>query len=157
MSPKCSAAKSLIFLIAFIVLTLTGCETTASTKAQWAKPPANWVLVGGGDSQGGYVFYADPATITRTGDVVKMWSMYDYKAAQVSRAARAEYLSLVGQNEYDCKNEKERRLYFRYHSGHVGDGALVFSTAGLVPPDQWDAFSPRSAAASLWKIACGAK
>ena len=157
MSPKYSVSKSPIFLTAFIVFLLSGCETMTYTKEQWAKAPANWVLVGGGDSQGGYVFYADPATITRTGDVVKMWSMYDYKAAQVSRATRVEYLSLTGQNEYDCKNEKERRLYFRYHSGHVAGGAIVFTTAGLVPPDQWDALSPRSAAASLWKIACGIK
>jgi hypothetical protein len=157
MSPNRSAAKSPIFLTAFIVFLLSGNETTTYAQEPGTKVPANWILVGGGDSQGGYVFYADPATITRAGDVVKMWFMYDYKTAQVSRAARAEYFSLTGQNEYDCKNEKERRLLFQYHSGHVAGGAIVFTTAGLVPPDQWDALSPRSAAASLWKIACGIK
>jgi hypothetical protein len=155
MSLKHYVAKSRLILIAYIAFLLPGCETTTHPKEQWAKAPANWVLVGGGDSQGGYAFYADPATITRTGDVAKMWSMYDYKVSQVSRATRVEYLSLTGQNEYDCKSERERRLYFRYHSGHVAGGVIVFTTAGVTPLEQWDALSPGSAAAFLWKIACG--
>ena len=157
MSLRYRVLQSTILLVAFIVSLLSGCETMAYAKEQWAKPPTNWALVGGGESQGSYVFYADPATISRTGDVVKMWSMYDYKVAQFSRFARVEYLSLTGQNEYDCKGKKERRLYFRYHSGHVAGGVTVFTTDGIAPPDQWDSLDPRSAAESLWKIACGIK
>jgi TPR repeat protein len=119
------------------------------------RAPLNWVLTGGGDSEGGYAFFADPATISRIGDVVKMWSMYDYKVAQGSKLTGNAYLSLRARNEYDCKDRKERRLYFSLHARQMARGGIVSTTAGSASPDHWDPVSPGSTAEYLWKIACG--
>jgi len=133
-------------------------EQIAQAQQRASAPPKwlpNWVLVGGGDSPAGFIFYADPTTISRAVDVVKMWSLYDYKAKQVSKSTGKPFQSVKGQNEYDCKNVKERRLYYAHHSARLGGGDVVFSTADLAPSDQWDPISPRTTAEQLWKIACG--
>jgi hypothetical protein len=40
---------------------------------------AEWVWISFTKSEGGYDVYADPDTIRRKGDLVKMWVLYDYK------------------------------------------------------------------------------
>jgi len=112
---------------------------------------AEWVLYGHNDKFG---VYTDPATMRRSGDRVKMWNMFGFNIAQVAAAGMA-YLSAKTLNEYDCKDERSRSLFFSWHSGRMGDGSIVYFHDG--PPSNWRAISPSSVDETLWKIACGKK
>ena len=52
-------------------------------------------MVASSQSQGGYSVYVDPATIRRQGDLVKVWSLFDYKTIQAA-AGGAEGMFNLG-------------------------------------------------------------
>lgn len=106
---------------------------------------AEWVKVGGGD---GDFVYADPTTIRKNGDNVKMWSLSDYKTPQ----GRKSYMSSKTQDEYDCKEEQSRDLAFSMFSGNMGEGETVFTGPGAL---RWVPVAPGSVAKVLWNFACG--
>ncbi|MDO8437127.1 MAG: tetratricopeptide repeat protein [Nitrosomonadaceae bacterium] len=105
-----------------------------------------WVLV---SFDGTFTIYADPATIRKTGNRVKMWDLLDYNMAD--KISGKPYMSIRGQSEYDCKEEKIRSLYATYHSENMARGEVI-STG--TKPSNWEPVAPGSMAAALWKIAC---
>lgn len=105
-----------------------------------------WVLV---SFDGTFTIYADPATIRKTGNRVKMWDLLDYNMAD--KISGKPYMSIRGQSEYDCKEEKIRSLYATYHSENMARGEVV-STG--TKPSNWEPVAPGSMAAALWKMAC---
>jgi hypothetical protein len=66
---------------------------------------ARWVAIGSSDD---ITFYADPATIKRTGTIVQIVTLFDSKTAR--EGAAKPYRSARGQQEYDCEKVRERRL-----------------------------------------------
>jgi len=114
---------------------------------------AEWVKVGNTSAKGGVEIYVDPATIRRSGNMVKMWAMYDFKTEQVDRGER--YLSSKSQDEYDCKGEQWRRIYFTWHSEKMTRGDVVYSYDGIA--SNWEPVSPGSVNERIWKLACGKK
>ena len=113
---------------------------------------AAWVRVGGSDYSNSYV---DPATIRRTGDMVKMWSLLTYGAVQTSSSSGKQYMSSKLQWEYDCKNEQERRLYLSLYSGQMARWNVVHIESD--PNSKWQPVPPGSADETLWKFACRKK
>ncbi len=113
---------------------------------------AAWVKIGSVSSSGGYDVYVDRTTIRRSGNMVKMRHMFDYKTVQTVAGER--YLSATGQNEYDCKHERSRLLYFTWHSGNMGKRDVV--TTGN-RPSEWTPVPPGSVGEVKWKVACGKK
>ena len=111
---------------------------------------AEWVNHGDSEAKGGFDIYVDPATIRRSGNMAKMWVMYNFKAVQVTAGDR--HLSLKTQAEYDCKDEQVRVLFFTAHSGHMGWGNIVHSSR---TPGKWLPVPPDSVYADNWKLACG--
>ena len=72
---------------------------------------AEWVEVGHANQQGVYInVYADPATIRKSGNTVKMWSVYDYLEAK-NNPNLPTFRSIKRQEEYDCKEEKKKMSY----------------------------------------------
>lgn len=112
---------------------------------------AEWVKIGSSPSLGGYDHYVDPATIRKSGDIVKMWGMYDFKTTRVVSDVR--YLSEKLQIEHDCKNERSQLLFFSMHAGNMGNGDPVYYTKSV--PDNWTPISPGSVDETQWKFACG--
>ena len=110
---------------------------------------AAWIQVSGNDV---VIIYADRATIRKSGNSVKMWVMDDFKDSRVSSTGK-QYLSSKSLNEYDCKNEQRRTLFFTWHSGQMGNGNIVYSDDGVA--SNWRPVAPGSAGATLWGIACG--
>lgn len=94
--------------------------------------------------------YADPATIRRVGNKVKMWSLIDYKTSQTN--AGEQYRSKKNQYEYDCKEEQFRLLFASDHSGNMGGGEVVMI---LHTPSEWIPVPPGSIGEELLKLACG--
>ena len=109
---------------------------------------AEWVSIGA-DNQRGRTVYADPDTIRPKGDVVKMWSLNDYKTIQTGPSA--SYLSYKVQSEYDCAEERIRKLAATFFSGNMGSGDVVsvHSKEG-----KWQPVEPGSLGQSEWEVAC---
>jgi hypothetical protein len=124
-------------LLAVLLLTAT---------SAWAE----WVQVSSSPASGGFDIYVDPSTIRRSGDTVKMWRLFDYKTTRTE--GRYRYLSATAQIELDCKDERERILYFTIYSGQMGTGDVIESISnsrGELAP-----VSPGSVGEILWKVAC---
>ena len=109
---------------------------------------AEWVLIGA-TNQRGRTLYADPDTIQSTGDVVKMWSLNDYKTIQTGKSA--SYLSYKVQSEYDCAEERIRNLATMFFSGNMGGGDVVYGHSNEA---KWQPVKPGSFGQSEWEIAC---
>jgi hypothetical protein len=96
--------------------------------------------------------YADPDSIRRKGNLVKMWSLVDYKTIQTYSGGAV--LSAKGQSEYDCEEERTRVLGGITFSGIMGRGAVVASHS---EKEQWVPVAPGSIGQLMWKLACGKK
>lgn len=113
---------------------------------------AEWVRVGGNNNVG---VYADPASISKKGNIATMTSLLNFTRAQTDRSiGKRPYLSQKDTREYDCINERHRLLRFSLRSQFMFAGELVRSNAD---DGEWHAVEPGSLGAALWKFACGKK
>lgn len=115
---------------------------------------AEWVLYGfSNGSKKGIIItvYADPATLIKSGNTVKMWSIFDYNKAQKDPNSPS-FMSVKRQEEYDCKEEKKRLLYADFHSENMGKGDIVFNEYAT---SKWTRLVPKSISQSLGEVACG--
>jgi len=111
---------------------------------------AEWVAIGSTDD--GMTAYADPDTIRRKEEMVKMWILFDFKTTQT--VAGHLMLSIKGQEEYDCDGKRRRVLTFLEFSGNMGGGQEVNSTSG---EGTWVPVVPEGVVQMLWTFACGKK
>jgi len=110
---------------------------------------AEWVKVSDGSL--GSSTYANPATVHRSGKIVDMLDMTDFKSAQTFNGIA--YLSLTAQSQYDCKEELTRELSEDAYSGNMGTGKSVLNYGVR----EWHPVSSHNASESLLKFACGKK
>lgn len=108
-----------------------------------------WVKVGSDESD---ATYANPSSIRRNGSMVKMWDIVDYKKARSINKSFKPYKSTMGQSEYDCQNERLRRISSSLRSKHMAKGDVVFSND---ESGEWIALPPDSRGKRLWAVACG--
>ncbi|MBU6482081.1 MAG: hypothetical protein KGS09_16215 [Nitrospirae bacterium] len=94
--------------------------------------------------------YADPDTIRRKGDLVKMWTLHDFKTIQTSPSS--SYLSTKVQRQFDCTKQRTRLLAFTEFSGNMGTGTVAFSDSP--DEDSWIPVEPGSINHALWEVAC---
>ena len=112
---------------------------------------AEWVEVSG-SKMAGVIAYADPDTIRRKDNLVKMWSLFDLRTTQTGKAN--SYLSIKAQQAYDCAQDRSRALAYTKFSDHMGQGAEVYSVS---VEHTWTPIAPMSVGRELWKVACGKK
>jgi hypothetical protein len=109
-----------------------------------------WAVVDKDDT--GATTYANPATIRREGDMVKMWSMIDYPSAQINLRSH-RYFSQKQLAEYDCQSQRMRIHMLGDYFGPLGRGGLASTTAR---PEEWKPItSAGSISETLFKYACG--
>lgn len=111
---------------------------------------AAWVDVGATDSVTAYV---DPATIKRSGNVVTMWDVLDYKKAQEIPSGKS-FQSVRAQTEYSCTDKNLRPLAASAHTDKLAGGGTVHAVS---EPGRWRPVAPGSLDEALWTIACGKK
>jgi hypothetical protein len=109
---------------------------------------AEWVSLDANNQRGGTV-YTDPDTIRLKGDVVTMWSLHDYKTIQKMKST--SYLSYKVHAEYDCAEERIRKLASMFFSGNMGSGNVVSS---ISKEGKWQRVEPDSLGQSEWEVAC---
>ena len=121
-------------------------NATAATAA------AKWALVDRSPDRGGAVIYGDPVTLQRSGNLARMWTLWDYKTTQVVEGKRL--LSAKWQDEFDCKAGRMRNISITGFSGNMGKGAVVGYGNSAFP---WESVAPGSIKDDLRKFACGKK
>jgi hypothetical protein len=111
---------------------------------------AEWMSLGSNES--GTTVYADPVTMRREGDLVKMLVLFDFKRKQTK--VDISYLSAKAEMEYDCAEQRFEGHVVLYYSGNMGNGQLLDRSSGK---GRWLRASPGSLDHDLWKLACGKK
>lgn len=111
---------------------------------------AEWVQVGGNEIS---TVYADPATILKTGNMVKMWDLADFKSVQ-ARPYGTPYRSQKAQQEYDCKEQRTRIIDLLRYAENMGTGDVANTDSD---PEKWEPVRPGTANAPLWDFACGTR
>jgi hypothetical protein len=96
--------------------------------------------------------YIDPAKIRRHGNVVKMWTLNDFKTSPTG--AFRPYLSSKMHLEFDCAEERTRMLAYGHFANHMGYGKILESS--LTATD-WEPVMPDSVFEVLWKTVCEKK
>jgi hypothetical protein len=74
------------------------------------------------DEPDGGIRYVDTQSIRKTGSVVNVWQMTDYK----KNPDGDPYLSTKFQVEFDCGKRMVRNLHFVTYSGNLGKGNVVY-------------------------------
>jgi hypothetical protein len=108
---------------------------------------ADWTKVGVEDES---TIYTDTSTIRKKGDLIKIWSLYDFKEAK--NMSGKTYLSMEKQYEIDCAKGLTRAMYIIYYAQKMGGGE---KGAFDYPPKQWQPVAANSAGESILKSACG--
>lgn len=114
------------------------CAPVASTDL------AKWVKIG--MTENGSVFYIDPASIRKDGNLRKVWAITDLK-----QRGEDGKVSMRGREEYDCKKEQSRLHEFSTHSDRMAGGVTLWSRDGV---SEWSAVPPGSISADILKIVC---
>lgn len=96
--------------------------------------------------------YVDRATISKSGDLAKMWILEDRKVADTFSGK--SFLSAKLQYEYDCKDNQRRVLQSSLYSGQKAGGSNVQSST---KPGPWRPITKGRVNEAMWKIACGKK
>ncbi len=104
-----------------------------------------------GATEDGATIYTDPATRQMAGDVVKMWTLMDYKAPEQDPNGKP-YSSVKLMQEFDCKAAKGRTRYYSLHSGQMGAGQIVGSE--LRVDGEWLPANRARPGEILWQAAC---
>lgn len=125
-----------------VMLMLLLAVVSSSAMAEWAK-------VGGNGTD---TLYADPTSIIKSSNMVKMRTLNDYKTA--IKVAGVAFLSSEVQEEYDCKDNQSRTLFFSLHSRNMGKGKRVYSDP---EPHTWEPVRLGSVREILWQFACKKK
>lgn len=123
----------------------------ALIAAPCAAAQAEWSQLGTSKSDP-ETWYVDSSTVRRQGLRAKVWTLTDYKSAQVGRGAK--YRSEKAQLQFDCREETFETKMVMYMSGQMGEGNAVHTnTLPMVVPVP---VPPSSIAAALMEVACSA-
>jgi hypothetical protein len=112
---------------------------------------AEWVAVGGNE-EAGVTVSADPGSIRRKGNLVKVWHLNNFKTVQIAQGI--SYLSIKAQHQYDCTGDRERVLALTKFSGNMGRDKVVYTDTH---EGKWRPVAPGSVSHDLGKLACGKK
>jgi hypothetical protein len=116
-----------------------------SANSVWAE----WTEIGQRDDATAYL---DFSTIRRTGNLLKVWGLFDFKTTRTY--AGKSYMSAKSQSQFDCQEEQIRILAQSEFSKNMGRGDLVYST---IDPGKWRPVEPESISETVFKIVCDKK
>lgn len=113
---------------------------SGEVKAEWERVYSNDRVV----------TYADSASVRRKGNIVKVSSLFDFKEESAYRDG-GQYLSIIRETEFNCKDGLQRMVAFSIHSGKMGKGRMLDS--GTTPQD-WKPVSKANIAQEMKNFAC---
>jgi len=104
---------------------------------------AEWVKVGRTDAA---VHYVDPATVSKDGNLRRVWAMQD-----LAEASPEGVMSIRALQEYDCAHESFRFLSVAAHSRPMARGEVVVEHDLR---DAWNGRPPGTKASAIGKMVC---
>lgn len=129
-------------LLRKVVLMLALGLACSSAMAEWTKV--------GTTEHGAITHYANLSSISRVGNLVKMWNMTDFKTPQYIQDVK-NTMSTKELVKYDCKQFSTKIVYFASYSENVGRGQSI---GGNEISESWTPVIPDSIDEDMWKIAC---
>ncbi len=109
---------------------------------------ADWVEMGQ-TLEGRDIYYVDPATLRKTADGRRLWTMATHDSPQTHQGV--PYRSARELIEFDCAGERSRLLQQAFFSGPMLEGTSVYLWSGLGP---WQFVAPQSVGELRFKTAC---
>ena len=100
--------------------------------------------------------YVNPASIQKNGDKATISTLADFKTSKNTKEGKP-YLSTTNQEEFDCKENKERLLnIISAYSGNMGDGEVAAknSESNRVS-GEWAPVTNNTLEGAMFKVACG--
>jgi hypothetical protein len=128
------------------VLILLGLLLSQPAWAEWVKLSEEKATMDGVD----YINYWDPATLRKTPNGRRAWTMANFDSAPKSSTAR----SLRTLTEYDCTAERLRILQQTAYSGEMLTGETVQS---INNPNPWSYVAPGTVGAMELSVFCKAR
>lgn len=124
-----------------LILILLLAIISTSTIAEWINVSAD---------ENGFSIYADPTTVQKMGNRVKIWVLFDYRKATFD--AGDKVMSIRRHEEYNCTESQSRLLYISKHSGRFAEGKVVYLND--IPFNKWASVVPGSRLEDLLRYAC---
>ena len=118
---------------------LTAVLMLATTSA-WA----DWVQFATSDDT---VYYLDPASIRKRGNLRRVWELHDLK-----KRDSLGNLSYRALDEYDCDGERYRTLSLSMHSGPMASGQLLRNNDET---SAWQHIPPNTIVEEALRLVCG--
>ncbi len=113
---------------------------------------AEWEFWDKGDD---FSLYIDKSTITRKGEIAKIWVLMDYFEEQTSSGKK--FKSVIIRDAYNCVEELMTLAGSAKYSGVMGTGKVVESYADKENNQKWELVLPRSNGEKMLKMLCGKK
>jgi hypothetical protein len=113
---------------------------------------AEWVVITVSSDKVNTI-YADPDTVIRSHDKVKLSIMHDFKTPRTVPGF-SPYFSTRDQLEVDCNAEQLRLLGLVAYSGNMGGGEVIYTHKF---DSGWSPVTRDSLDQSIWNFACGLK
>jgi len=127
-------------LTSSIVITLLSLTNTA--YAEWKELGSNDVMT----------VYADPDTMSGSGNKVQIMSMLDLKKPGVNPNNKEAVSSIVGLNEYNCPDISYRPIEFKEFAGNKASGKVVSDSK--TPDSKFEPVIDGSWTAGVFKVVC---
>jgi hypothetical protein len=108
---------------------------------------AEWVRVSGNDR---VTAYADPGTLRKRGNIVKITSLFDFKEENTF-ADGSPYISVLRESEFNCKDNVQHMISYAIYSGNMARGHVVDKGG---EPQDWKTVSPSNMALAMRDYAC---
>jgi hypothetical protein len=109
---------------------------------------ADWTNVS--TDENSFSIYANPATIKKIGNRIKMWVLFDYRKATYDTGDKV--MSIMRHEEYNCRDSQSRLLYISKHSGRFAEGKVVYLND--IPSNKWASVVSGSRFEDLFRYAC---
>ena len=106
---------------------------------------AEWVKVGEDE---GSVVYVDPATLVKSGDVRRAWTLSQFKLARADNVV--SYRTL---DDFNCKEGRRRTVFRETYAGPMATGKVLDSGKPLL--DKFENVYPYSPGGWQFQYVCG--
>jgi Surface-adhesin protein E len=113
---------------------------------------AEWVPLTHGNDKNTTI-YANPDTIRRSSNKVKLLIMFDYKMPKTVAGSKP-YFSTKYEFEVDCNGDQSRLLGVIAFSGNMGAGEVIYTHNFN---NDWTPVRPESLDQGILNFACGLK
>lgn len=108
---------------------------------------AEWVRVSGNEK---VTAYADPTTVRRKGNIVRVTSLFDFKNENLLTDG-SPYLSVVRETEFNCKDHVQHMVGYSIYSGNMGKGRMLDKGTDA---QEWKPVSQSGMAVSMREYSC---